>query len=209
MLMRRYSTKPTNLSHYLHRLPGLLLIGFVAIAKTAFSGEQLPQSPARPNVLVIVADDWSPHAGAYGDKVVPTPAIDRLAREGVLFENAFCAAPSCSPSRAAMLTGRYPHQLEEGGNLWGTLPATYSNYTVLLEKNGYKIGLQGKGWGPGNHTVGGYGHNPAGPAFNSFQTFLAELPAQTPFCFWIGSSDPHRPYSPELKATAALNAAAL
>ncbi len=201
--------KLTNSSHFLHLLPGLLLAGFVVLAMTAFSGKQVSQSPSRTNVLVIVADDWSQHAGVYGDKVVPTPAIDQLAREGVFFENAFCAAPSCSPSRAAMLTGRYPHQLEEGGNLWGTLPAAYPNYTVLLEKNGYRIGLQGKGWGPGDYTVGGYAQNPAGPAFDSFQTFLAELPQETPFCFWIGSSDPHRPYSPELKKSAGLNEAAL
>jgi len=190
-----------------HLLPALLLAAFLVL--TAFMGKQAPQSPSRPNVLVIVADDWSPHAGAYGDGVVPTPAIDRLTREGVLFENAFCAAPSCSPSRAAMLTGRYPHQLQEGGNLWGTLPTAYPNYRVLLEKNGYKTGLHGKGWGPGDPTVGGYAHNPAGPEFKSLEAFLAELPTGTPFCFWIGSSDPHRPYSPDLKKTAGLNEAAL
>jgi len=190
-----------------HLLPALLLAAFLVL--TAFMGKQAAQSPSWPNVLVIVADDWSLHAGAYGDRVVSTPAIDQLAREGVLFENAFCAAPSCSPSRAAMLTGRYPHQLKEGGNLWGTLPAIYPNYTVLLEKNGYKTGFQGKGWGPGDPTAGGYAHNPAGSGFDSFESFLAELPKDTPFCFWIGSSDPHRPYSPELKKTAGLNEAVL
>ena len=69
----------------------------------------------RPNILYCVADDWGwPHAGAYGDKVVKTPTFDRLAKEGVLFTHCFSAAPSCSPSRAAMLTGQYPHRLEEG-----------------------------------------------------------------------------------------------
>ena len=53
------------------------------------------------------------HAGAYGDKVVRTPTFDRVAREGVLFTRAFSAAPSCTPSRAAMLTGQAPHRLVE------------------------------------------------------------------------------------------------
>ena len=66
---------------------------------------------ARPNVLFLIADDWSyPHAGAYGDPNVRTPTFDRLAREGTVFTNAYVASPSCSPSRASILTGRYPHQ---------------------------------------------------------------------------------------------------
>src|SRR4051812_30531134 len=81
------------------------------------------QVPPRPNILVLIADDWAyPHAGAYGDTVVKTPTFDRIAREGVLFRNAFAAAPSCTPSRASLLTGRAVHQLEEGGNLWSFLP---------------------------------------------------------------------------------------
>jgi N-sulfoglucosamine sulfohydrolase len=184
-------------------LPGCCLLVLLLI--TASHRGKGQSAPVRPNVLVIVADDWSLHAGVYGDKVVPTPAIDGLAREGVVFEQAFCAAPSCSPSRAAMLTGRYPHQLQQGANLWGTLPASYPNYTRLLAESGYTIGLEGKGWGPGDHQAGGYTHNPAGPAFKSFAVFMEELPGQTPFCFWIGSTDPHRPYDPELKKSYNLN----
>ena len=75
----------------------------------------------RPNILLAIADDWSwPHAGIGGDKVVKTPTFDRVAREGVLFTNAFVSAPSCSPSRSSILTGQWHWQLEEGGNLWGT-----------------------------------------------------------------------------------------
>lgn len=70
------------------------------------------QSAKKPNILFVVADDWSPHAGVYGDKVIKTPNIDKIAQMGVVFNNAFCASPSCSPSRASILTGRYPHQLE-------------------------------------------------------------------------------------------------
>src|SRR6266487_1175627 len=75
---------------------------------------------SRPNILYCLADDWAwPHAGAYGDRVIHTPTFDRVAREGMLFNYCFSAAPSCTPSRAAMLTGQYPHRLEEGSCLWG------------------------------------------------------------------------------------------
>jgi arylsulfatase A-like enzyme len=151
--------------------------------------------PARPNLLLCIADDWSwPHAGRYGDRVVKTPTFDRIAAEGVLFTRAFCASPSCSPSRASILTGQAPHRLESGGNLWGFLPAKYPVYPDLLEHAGYVVGMHGKGWGPGK--VVDRRRNPAGPAFKSFEHFLATVPADKPFCFWFGSNDPHRPYDP-------------
>lgn len=154
-----------------------------------------PVTAARPNILFCIADDWSwPHAGAYGDRTVRTPNFDRVAREGALFRNAFCASPSCSPSRAAILTGRPVHQLDEGGNLWGFLPARFETHPDVLERAGYSVGHTGKGWGPGNFQAGGRTHNPAGPAFKTFDAFLEKKPADKPFCFWFGSSDPHRPY---------------
>ena len=59
---------------------------------------------ARPNILLVIADDQSwRDAGAYGAKHVGTPAFDRLAAEGALFSNSFCASPSCTPSRSAVL----------------------------------------------------------------------------------------------------------
>jgi len=161
------------------------------------------------NILVIIADDMSKTAGIYGDKTISTPGIDGVAKDGVVFENAHCAAASCTPSRAAILTGMYPHQLKEGGNLWSTLPVSFPNYTTLLADNGYHIGLEGKGWGPGDFKPGGYKQNPAGPDYKNFEEFINQLPEEKPFCFWIGASDPHRPYSPELKKTVELNKSAL
>jgi arylsulfatase A-like enzyme len=64
-------------------------------------------SDARPNILLIVAEDLSPRLGAYGDPVARTPRLDQLAREGVRFTRAFTAAPVCAPSRAALMTGVY------------------------------------------------------------------------------------------------------
>lgn len=149
----------------------------------------------RPNILFCIADDWSwPHAGAGGDRVARTPNFDRVAREGVLFTHAFCASPSCTPSRAAILTGQAIHRLEESGNLWSTLRARFETYPDLLEKAGYAVGLQGKGWGPGDFRPGGRSRNPAGPSFKSFAEFLKTVPPGKPFAFWFGSSDPHRPY---------------
>ena len=93
-----------------------------------------PRKPKKqPNILFCLADDWSwPHASIAGDKVVKTPTFDRVAREGVLFENAFVSSPSCTPSRGAILTGQYHWRLEEGGNLWSTLPAKFDVYPDLL-----------------------------------------------------------------------------
>src|SRR5687767_15569909 len=146
-----------------------LVVGMAAGANTG----QTRQQP--PNILFVIADDWSyPHAGAYGDRTVATPAFDRIAREGVLFRRAFTAAPSCTPSRAAILTGRPPHQLAEGGNLWSFLPSRFDVFPDLLEKAGYSVGHTGKGWGPGQFEAGGRTRNPAGPRFASFQDFLAK-----------------------------------
>lgn len=161
------------------------------------SGAALQSAEKRPNILYCLGDDYAwPHAGAYGDKVVQTPAFDRVAREGLLFHNAFCATPSCTPSRAAMLTGQAPHRLEEGGNLHGFLPNKFKVYPDLLEESGYHVGCMRKGWGPGNLEEGGWKRNPAGPSFRDFGAFLKSVPEGKPFCFWFGSNDPHRPYDP-------------
>lgn len=147
----------------------------------------------RPNLLLAIADDWSwPHGGAYGDAVCKTPTFDRIAREGVLFTRSYCAAATCTASRASILTGQFPHRLESGADLWSTLPARFPVYPDLLEKQGYFVGHMGKGWGPG--FLGDRKRNPAGPQFKSFDDFLKAVPPGKPWCFWYGSHDPHRPY---------------
>jgi len=167
----------------------------IIIGKLATRRANACAQPSRPNILVIIADDWSyPHAGVYGDKVVKTPNFDRVAREGALFTNVYCAAASCTPSRASILTGRPVHQLEEGGNLHGFLPAKFDVYPDLLEQSGYVVGHTRKGWGPGKFEAGGRKRNPAGPQFRSFDEFFKQVPKDKPFCFWFGSNDPHRPY---------------
>lgn len=169
----------------------ILLLNYASEA----AADQSSTNDPRPNILFCLADDWAwPHAGVYGDKVVKTPNFDRIAREGVLFTHTFSAAPSCTPSRAAMLTGQGPHRLKEGGNLWGFLPREFPVYPNLLEKSGYTIGFTGKGWAPGNFQAGERTRNPAGNNFKNFDEFLKKLPDGKPFCFWFGSHQPHRPY---------------
>ncbi len=66
------------------------------------------QDVDHPNVLIIIVDDLRPEVAAYGDRIVQTPNIDRLAETGVLFDNAFTAVPVCGASRAALFSGRKP-----------------------------------------------------------------------------------------------------
>jgi len=153
-----------------------------------------PDQKKMPNILVLIADDWGyPNAGTYGDKAVKTPNFDKLAKSGALFTNAF-TTPSCSPSRASLLTGQWPHNLEEGVHLKGFLRKKFPNYTTLLSDQGYAVGLRKKGYGPGQYQLGGYEHNPAGPSYPSFKEFYTGKSKDKPFCFWYGSSNPHRPY---------------
>lgn len=147
----------------------------------------------RPNILFAIADDWGhSHAGAYGDAVVKTPAFDRIAREGVLFNHAFVSSPSCTPSRGAILTGKFHWQLKGAANLWSVFPDEFTTYPERLKKEGYFTGHQGKAWGPGKAETAG--RKLAGKRFRDFDQFLKSRPDKTPFCYWLGTSDPHRPF---------------
>lgn len=151
--------------------------------------------PARPNILFCLADDWGwPHAGAYGDQVVKTPSFDRLAREGLLFRHAFVSSPSCTPCRNSIITGQQFYRLEEGASLWSTLDVRYPNFMFLLREAGYEIGHWRKAWGPGSFKAAGYTENPCGPR-STFPEFMQGRDKTKPFCFWFGTSDPHRGYA--------------
>ena len=118
-----------------------LLIGFWTSALVAAD---------QPNILFIIADDASRDSfGAYGCQYVKTPGFDRIAREGVLFTQAYNCNPKCAPARACLLTGRYSWQLEETCNHNPFLSEKWKFYPYLLEEHGYAIGFTGKGWGPG------------------------------------------------------------
>lgn len=173
----------------------IFLLGCLVFFMSETRGQQAP------NMLVLIADDWGyPHAGAYGDHVVQTPNFDKIAKQGMLFTNAF-TTPSCSPSRASLLTGQWPHQLEQGVHLKGFLNKKFPNYVELLAGQGYATGHSKKGWGPGKYQLGGYEYNPAGPKYPDFETFFKSRSKDQPFCFWFGSHDPHRPYEQGSGAT--------
>ena len=165
-----------------------------AVILSAASPNASYQDASRPNLLLAIADDWGwPHASAYGDPVVETPAFDRVAREGIRFDHAYTASPSCTPARNAILTGQFHWRLGPGANLHSTLDPSTPVYPHLLSDAGYHVGSWRKSWGPGRLT--GWTEHPAGKVHKGgFEEFLAARPDGAPFCFWLGSSDPHRGY---------------
>ena len=167
----------------------------------------------RPNILFAIADDWGVHAGAYGTPWVKTPAFDRVAREGILFRNAYTPMAKCAPSRACILTGRNTWQLKEAANHVCYFPAEFKGWAEALAEHGWFTGHTMKGWGPG--VAKGADGRPrlmTGRAFNArkavpptkdmsnndyaanFSDFLDAAPKETPWCFWYGAIEPHRPY---------------
>ncbi|MBN1482749.1 sulfatase [candidate division KSB1 bacterium] len=187
----------------------LAALGAAAIRYSCTANQQ-----KRPNILFVISDDQSwPYASIYGCPFVNTPAFDRVAREGVLFNNVFACAPQCSPNRASILTGRHIWQNEEAGTHASLFPKKLPVFTDELEKSGYVIGCTGKGWGPGDWKRSGWEQNPAGPPFDemaydqppqegirnlnyaaNFEAFLNQRDKNRPFFFWYGASEPHRPF---------------
>lgn len=170
--------------------------------------------PKRPNILFAIADDASwKHFGAYGCNWVKTPGFDQVARNGILFNNAYTPNAKSAPSRACLLTGRNSWQLEEAANHNCYFPAKFKTYAEALGENGYFVGSTAKGWGPGvQGEINGIARELAGKPFNefklkapttgisnndyarNFEAFLKSKPKDEPFCFWFGSYEPHRGY---------------
>lgn len=169
--------------------------------------------PPRPNILFAISDDQSfPHAGAYGCTWVRTPAFDRVAKEGLLFNQAFTPNPKCSPSRACILTGRNSWQLEEATNHVPFFPAKFKTFPEVLQEQGYFVGRTGKGWAPGVAEKDGQPRELIGPNYvehktepparyisdndyaENFRSFLAARDTTQPFFFWYGAVEPHRRY---------------
>jgi arylsulfatase A-like enzyme len=169
-------------------------------------------SPA-PNILFAIADDWGRHAGAYGTKWVKTPNFDRVAREGILFTQAYTPNAKCAPSRACILTGRNSWQLEDAANHLCYFPPKFKGWGEALAENGWVVGHTTKGWGPGVATNAlGQPRQMTGKAYNSrktpppasgilntdyaanFDDFLAAAPPGKPWAFWDGAVEPHRGY---------------
>ncbi len=187
-----------------------LLIVLLALAPTAFAAGE----SRRPNLLFILTDDHRFDAlGCTGNPIVQTPQIDRLAREGVRFTNAFVTTSICCTSRASIFTGQYARR--HGINDFGTpfTPAQIAQiYPVLLHKAGYRTGFVGK-FGVGDKGklpaeefdffkgFPGQGKywpkaNDGGMHLTDLMTdqsleFIARCKADQPFCLSISYKAPH------------------
>ncbi len=159
----------------LHRL---ITLGFVAAALSHAAAEPAP----RLNILFCFADDWGRYARCYSkvdakpslNDVIQTPNIDRVAREGVLFRNAFVPAPSCTPCRSSLLSGRYWWNTGRGAILQGAMwDNAIPSFPLLLREGGYHIGKSHKVWSPGSPADAPFGgqqfaYEKAGRAPNNF-----------------------------------------
>lgn len=135
------------------QLPLVLLLGLVGLLGPGASMPQGTEDP-RPNILLIVSDDHAASVlGGEGHPVVETPHLDRLAKEGVLFEDSFTTTSLCSPGRASLLTGRYARAHGVITNA-DALPKRIPNLASLLGAAGYATGYVGK------HHLGGSAPHP-------------------------------------------------
>ncbi|MCY3772512.1 MAG: sulfatase [Gemmatimonadetes bacterium] len=182
-------------------------------------------SQSRPNILFIMSDDHASHAiGAYGSRINRTPHIDRIAAEGMRFDNCFCTNSICTPSRAAILTGTYNH-VNGVTTLDTRLDGRLLNYPKVLREHGYQTAVVGKwhlGHG-GNHDPTGFDywnvlpgqglyHDPeiiemgerskrSGYATDLITDYsldwLRNRDRDRPFCLMVHHKAPHRPWEPD------------
>lgn len=195
----------------------LLLLGFVMI---------FPLLGKPPNIVLIIADDmaWD-DSGVYGNPNLATPHIDRLAKEGLLFHNAYLTASSCSPSRCSIITGRYPHNTHAEELHW-PLPKEQVTFVEKLREAGYWTAAAGK-WHLGEAArdrfdviretdTSGF-QLPAGEegqkgkfvetmegeaqsGCTEWVPLLRDRPKEKPFFLWLAALDPHRPYHENIVA---------
>jgi arylsulfatase A-like enzyme len=193
---------------------------FGALASLVVAGAAVAET--RPNILYIMADDHAAHAiSAYGSKVNKTPHIDRIAQGGMRLDNCFVTNSICTPSRAAILTGKYSHI--NGVPVFNRFDGRQPTLAKYLQAAGYHTGMIGK-WHLGSDPTGfdfwkilpgqGVYHDPVflSPAGRStikgYATdiitdlsisFLDERPKDKPFFLMCHHKAPHRPWQPDEK----------
>ncbi|MDJ0877819.1 MAG: sulfatase [Halieaceae bacterium] len=160
---------------------------------------------APPNIVIFIADDlgWD-DVGAYGNSFIETPNIDALASGGLRFDNAFLTISSCSPSRASILTGRYPHT-NGSMHLHQGLPEGEITFARHLRSAGYYTASIGK-WHERGYVKKDFDRVVRDQSASGAEQWLPELrnrPRGRPFFFWLAALDPHRKYDddePDLPA---------
>jgi arylsulfatase A-like enzyme len=204
-----------------HRPAALLAISAAVLAASAAPAGQ-PPGPERPNILYVMSDDHAAHAiGAYGSKVNETPAMDRLAREGMRFDRCFAVNSICTPSRATILTGLYSHV--NGVPAFNPLDGSLPNLAKYLQAAGYHTGVIGK-WHLGSDPTG-FDHWEILPGqgvyfdpvlydrdgarrYRGYVTdvladlavgFMTERPPGKPFLLLLHNKAPHRAWDPDEK----------
>ena len=177
----------------------------------------LVMAQKKPNVLFILSDDHStPFLGCYGNPDLKTPHMDRLAKEGVRFNQAFTAAPQCVLSRASLLTGRNVLAVDML-RFSSALPKEYVTFPELMKKDGYYAGICGRSY----HLDGSGSHEPKetidvmhelglitfpdrvdyikdgvdSVVATLVSKFLDQVPSNKPFVMWANYSNPHRPFT--------------
>ncbi len=135
---------------YMFCLCAALLI-FTTCRKKEESSPDSEKFSIQPNILFVVSDDQSwLHTGASGDPQIRTPAFDKIAKEGILFNYSFCTSPSCTPSRSSILSGQEIWRIKQAGILHSSIPPEIPLFTHILSDAGYQVGYTGKGWNPGD-----------------------------------------------------------
>jgi len=168
----------------------------------------MPRTP--PNILVITTHDSGRHFGCYGVPTVQTPAIDRLAAEGVCFDNMFAASPICSPSRGTLLSGQYPLTNGLVGLAGGSWNWSFHDPHVHLSHRLHDAGYETAMFGLQHETTAlnglGFDHlaghgcrrdgaaRPARAVATEAATFMAARPTDQPFYAQVGFHETHTPY---------------
>lgn len=161
-------------------------------------------TPLDPNIVLITTHDLGRHVHCYGASTVHTPSLDGLARDGVRFAQAFATSPQCSPARASLATGRYPHSagvmgLSHGEFAWH-LPPSERHLASLLRSKGYHTSLFGLQHVTNQAGTLGFDtlwerHASADDVAAEAVAWLKHQSRPSPFYLEIGLHDTHRPWT--------------
>lgn len=229
-MIRKFGLYLGNQNSSTHLMMKHTALTFMALpigAATALAAD------GRPNVVFAFGDDYGRYASIYAqmDKtdhisgLIHTPNFDRVAREGVLFTNAYAPAPTSTACRSSLMSGQYFWRTGLGAFLHGVWNEAIPAFPLILEQNGYQIGHTYKTWGPGNGIdvpIGGsrtkyVGHGTEWNSFSlvvspsndmdaarqrlldevrgNFSDFLDARDKSKPFYYWWGPTNTHRSWA--------------